>query len=332
MAKFINKKEQVFDLKLTSYGHYLLSVGQFKPTYYAFYDDNVLYDGSYAGMFERQNEIQNRIKNETQYLEGLVLFQNIENVVVDEDASEVNFYSWDVTPLQTTPRKDIFKFDAAIGDAYLDGETQKAPAWKMVTLQGAIESSQPSDETNETLIPQINISSRYKKKIRDYSLSYNPADVRDLRSQTGRFVDNNSIELIPDDPLVYLEEANTQLLTENFDIEVFEVLTGSTETGEAVYQLQRKFFRRETPQISNGFLRTETQTIVSEADINTGSVEYYFDILLDQDIDREVACRGALEFNKESYYVDLDFDCEETDNEELFYDIYGSTTEPEICQ
>jgi len=44
MAKFINKKEQVFDLKLTSYGHYLMSIGKFKPAFYSFYDDNILYD------------------------------------------------------------------------------------------------------------------------------------------------------------------------------------------------------------------------------------------------------------------------------------------------
>ena len=42
MTKFIDKKEQVFDLKLTTYGHHLLSTGKFKPTYYAFCDDNVL--------------------------------------------------------------------------------------------------------------------------------------------------------------------------------------------------------------------------------------------------------------------------------------------------
>ena len=48
MAKFLNKKEQVFDLKLTSYGNYLLSQGNFKPVYYAFYDDNVVYDIQHA--------------------------------------------------------------------------------------------------------------------------------------------------------------------------------------------------------------------------------------------------------------------------------------------
>ena len=80
MAKFINKKEQVYDLKLTSYGHYLLSNGTFKPAYYGFYDDNVIYDGSYVNRIEHQNDIHKRIKEETQYLEGLVLFEEVEKI------------------------------------------------------------------------------------------------------------------------------------------------------------------------------------------------------------------------------------------------------------
>ena len=62
MAKFLNKKEQVFDFKLTSYGHYLLSNGSFKPFYYGFFDDNVIYDGKYVGLTEKQNQIHERIK------------------------------------------------------------------------------------------------------------------------------------------------------------------------------------------------------------------------------------------------------------------------------
>ena len=49
------------------------------------------------------------------------------------------------------------------------------------------------------------------------------------------------------------------------------------------------------------------------------------------EIDREIACKAAAQFNKESYYVDLDFDCTETAKEDLFFDIYGQATEPEIC-
>ena len=41
---FFNKKEEVIDLELTPLGEAQLSVGRFKPTYYAFFDGDVLYD------------------------------------------------------------------------------------------------------------------------------------------------------------------------------------------------------------------------------------------------------------------------------------------------
>ena len=77
--KFLNKKEQVFDIQLTPYGKQKLSMGKLNPTYYAFFDDNVLYDIQYAhsGATEVQNETHKRIKQETAYLEGQVLFDQI---------------------------------------------------------------------------------------------------------------------------------------------------------------------------------------------------------------------------------------------------------------
>ena len=42
--KFFNPKEEVIDLELTPYGESLLSVGIFKPVYYAFFDDDVVYN------------------------------------------------------------------------------------------------------------------------------------------------------------------------------------------------------------------------------------------------------------------------------------------------
>ena len=58
MAKFLDKKEQVIDFKLTNYGHHLLSVGAFKPKFYTFLDDNVVYDSKH---FRRSAEEQNDI-------------------------------------------------------------------------------------------------------------------------------------------------------------------------------------------------------------------------------------------------------------------------------
>ena len=83
MAKFIDKKEQVFDFQLTPYGKYSLSTGAFKPVYYAFYDGEILYDGKYAdrggnGIQETQNNIHTRIKENTAYIESLVCFDELE--------------------------------------------------------------------------------------------------------------------------------------------------------------------------------------------------------------------------------------------------------------
>ena len=72
--KFMNKKEQVLDIQLTPYGEHLLSQGLFKPEYYAFYDDNVLYESQYAGQTESQNEIEPRIQENTPQLETQAIF------------------------------------------------------------------------------------------------------------------------------------------------------------------------------------------------------------------------------------------------------------------
>ena len=47
--EFFNRKEEVLDVELTQYGKYLLSVGKFKPSFYAFFDDDVIYDTQYQG-------------------------------------------------------------------------------------------------------------------------------------------------------------------------------------------------------------------------------------------------------------------------------------------
>ena len=120
MAKFLNKKEQVFDIKLTSYGNHLLSIGKFKPMYYEFFDDNILYDGRYAmytgsnapeksdsgiTLRENQNLVHKRIKEETQYLETLYNFEYVVNNIAQLSGDT---YDADESPIQRSPRIDVF--------------------------------------------------------------------------------------------------------------------------------------------------------------------------------------------------------------------------------
>jgi hypothetical protein len=336
MSRFLNKKEEVIDLKLTSYGKYLLSVGTFKPVYYAFYDDNVVYDAQYFGRLEVQNETRKRIKDDTQYLEGLVLFEDVEKNVLGPEAGELNYFEIDISPSRTIPRKDIFRFDQALGDAYLQGGTQTAPAWKVVSMVAPISSSAFMDVKNNSRVPQVNISASYSLRTKDWMEyevdTYYSTEVEEHDLVTQPFADNKVIYLQTQDPLIYVEEMNTELLMENYDIEVFEYIdSGSAESMDT---LRRIYFKKDVPQIIDGIMQyARSPDAYEDLDpINgTGSVGYYFDLLRDAQIDRRAACKAAQQFNRQSYYIDLDFDCSETGEENFFFDIYGRATEPEIC-
>jgi hypothetical protein len=59
---FFNAAEDVIQIELTPYGRERLSSGEFNPVYYSFHDDDILYDGTYAGVSdEEQNDIESRI-------------------------------------------------------------------------------------------------------------------------------------------------------------------------------------------------------------------------------------------------------------------------------
>ena len=366
MATFLNKKEQVYDLKLTSYGRYLLSIGTFKPTYYAFYDDNVIYDimyttgstdgppeGSTAGSpVEGQNNINKRIKTDTPYLESQVLFRDVEDTLPQLQTTDGGFDS-DINPILTTPASDIFTFESAIGDAMLDSENQQAaPAWRLLMMQGNISSSiyraagrltppvgfptATEQEARDGIllhsqVPQINITASYSLKIADSAAEFNPASARSLNEFVGPFADGKFIKVESTDPILYLEEFNTQILTENFDIEVFEVESGSF-AGLYTPTLHRKYFERQVPQIENGVMMMESPTVNKAENLTTASVEYYFDVLMDASVNQTVACQGLEAFDKGAYLIDFDFECETQTTQATFYDIYGSVTEPEICQ
>jgi len=334
MAKFLNKKEQVYDLQLTSYAKYLMSIGKFKPAYYAFYDDNVIYDKKYAHSTanEPQSDVDSRIKDDTQYIESLVLFRDVEETLRSNSDSTVDYYDLQEVPYNSTiPAPDVFRFDKALGDAFLNGGSQVAPAWKAVALKAMIESSETSDTTNNTLVPQVNVVANYSLKVKNASTTFDPEGVQNFNISTPSFIDNKVISLIPQDALFYVDELNTEMLNENFELEVFHLLTSSNSDSRE--QIQRKYFKNIITNVQNGFMTSETPEILPISQLTTSSVEYYFDVLVDKNVDRRLACLAAEKFNKESYYIDLDFDCNVDQAEPVFYDIYGSEIGvPEICE
>ena len=144
--------------------------------------------------------------------------------------------------------------------------------------------------------------------------------------------------------MIYAEEMNTDILNENFDIEVFEIRENAIPaigvSGSTKDLLKRKYFKNDFGRIQGGYMSPDEINVtnkfyvddVTRIQLSDQSVASYFDVLVDYEVDRIDACKGSELFNKESYYVDIDFDCENIYAEEIgSYDIYGVVTEPEIC-
>tara|TARA_R100000008_G_scaffold84773_1_gene73050 strand:- start:2859 stop:3902 length:1044 start_codon:yes stop_codon:yes gene_type:complete len=347
MAKILDKKEQVFDLEVTPHGKYLLSVGEFEPVYYGFYDDNVLYDGEYAGITEAQSQIQQRIKEETVYLGTLTRQDSADDAVNTEAVNTEgpnNYFGTDFLPSLYQPQKTVLRNE--IGDAYLEGDTNVAPAWKAVAMSGRINTITEKDTRNNIDIPQMNITMSYTLEAEEFDLvdAYARESVNSFVMTSKVFADGKVVSLKGDDLMVYLEENNTALLTENFDIEVFEIDEGAVSSehginivpGEPSDAFLRKYFLRDYERVEGGLYTPQAvsnATVALNATFTTGSVRHYFDLMTDQQIDPVTACKSAELFNKNSYYIDLDFDCEDiVEPESGYVDIYGVVTEPEICQ
>ena len=41
---FFDRKEEVLEIELTSFGRHKLSKGEFEPVFYSFFDDDVVYE------------------------------------------------------------------------------------------------------------------------------------------------------------------------------------------------------------------------------------------------------------------------------------------------
>ena len=79
---FLDKKEEVIDIELTQFGKHKLSIGEFKPVYYAFFDGDILYDQDCADLTGSQNSVEPRIQEDTPRLQVQYNFEGRETAVL----------------------------------------------------------------------------------------------------------------------------------------------------------------------------------------------------------------------------------------------------------
>ena len=345
---FFNPKEEVLDIQLTQYGKYLLSLGKWKPVYYAFFDNDILYDGESAGLTEVQNDIEPRIQENTPRSRTQYSFTSRETAFAQyyEARQDPRLSELERIKMQTVPDK-LYSLTAPLGSA--DLSFNKAPRFKLQLYSGAISGSTNATATDATTgsfqqlkIPQIEMDLTYKTEVKslgkDASDSAIKSGVVDPISQAeglnlGVFHDGTYIAVTPANILLLLEEENTIFDKENFDIEVFKIEEEiDRKTLQSKEILTPLSFLPHTSPIKNNILQTSSELEPIYIPDPT-FVEYYFNLYVDHEIDEAEICASLKRLKSQGMYVDEEWNCPEIPLGPVKKDIYGPSgfIDTEVC-
>ena len=338
--KFFNKKEEVLDLQLTQYGKNRLSLGKFKPVFYAFFDDNILYDSEYASFNEKQNDINNRIMINTPQLKTQYVKRGIESEIKTKN----EFYRRNITELEKSlinpsPVDNPISQVPPLG--YSELGTDDVPYWKSVVYLGEIKSSEATITGSYATqkIPQIDINIDFPFFIVDGNSGYDQRREYGVMSTSDYFLDGTYFNILENQLLMNVFEENTDYNHKNFDLEFFIVEEEQenknffTPSVGAKKQRQRERlrklkFRKPEDGVKNGILEDSPHILSNYiAGVDSTYVEYYFDFEVDDEIDFDRLCATKLIRNipNDSLRSDLGIECEDlwldnimVDNESIY--------------
>ena len=123
---FFNKKEDVMKIELTPHGRNLLMKGELKPEFYAFFDDDILYDSSAGGFNEEGTDAKIRIISNTPSLKPQTTFTGVESKI--NNANTIEDDNILINPIGTnkSTSKKTNGWEVSVGvlgvDKYIDSD------------------------------------------------------------------------------------------------------------------------------------------------------------------------------------------------------------------
>tara|TARA_B100000214_G_scaffold275287_1_gene205348 strand:+ start:836 stop:1945 length:1110 start_codon:yes stop_codon:yes gene_type:complete len=357
--EFFNKKEEVIDLQLTQYGKFLLSKGRLKPVFYAFYDENIVYDSNYVGFPETQNEAEGRIQNNTPNTKVVHNFHSIEDDMVR--AVEIK-NSGDPAlaqlMLQQTPDKSQVLTNPL---ANSEIATDKIPSWSLSLLSGKI----LTGSTTPTLtlsgsgtildIPQIEVEMIYEVKV----VEGEPRSEEDQQAiQDGLYdgipqgvlenmLDTDSISQIYDireykdgsyfkadhigtngTVVLQIIEQNVPQGNDNFEIEFFEIedveKLGASNTTKITQLNQLRLLEEPDLIVDNILIDQAEGRSLPVSQIDSSFADYYFDVLADSQISDAFVCNLLSSGDEDLYkFARKDFICPDNEQQYLITNPYS---------
>lgn len=269
---YLNKKEQVLDIELTQFGKELLAAGKFKPAFYQFFDDDILYDTNKAGFEEDQNDTELRIR-EAQRQTTQYMFTGVSlKLAPGIQASQDKFFS------TSTPMGESDHFSS------------KAPAFNLKFMRGEVSSSAGTISNSYQIlkIPQLELRPSYTTRVLEDGIPTDNLDKdRVFNFSTEAFEDGTVLHVDGEYILLEIAELNSIFEKENFEIEVFEV-EQTVSCGDVLKPLY--FY----------------DSISKNEQSNVG---YFLDILTDGEIDSRLLCKTTYQPKSGGIFVEPPKSC-----------------------
>jgi hypothetical protein len=320
---FFDPKSEVMNIELTQYGKHLLSKGKWSPFYYAFFDDDILYDSQYGGFAEEQNSSQTRItgsaRPKTQYnFSGVETEIKKEMVILDELSLTRHLTEQERVGIQATKDRD-YALSLPMGRS--DIGNQNFPAWSITCLNGMLSSSIPYSTSSLGTIPIIQMVTEdivYKTEVKNKSKegstilsldetlnqvgeSAPEAPPSDLILANKIYEDGTYISIDEDYFLMELLEKNTPFDEENVDIEVFKYELNQQTGAEVLVPL--KFMKRKQMIVNDILLDDDDPELNQYQEPTPDCVEYFFNVWVDDEIDEETLCKAIVQRRSEGLYA-----------------------------
>lgn len=239
---FFNKSEEVIDIQLTRFGKVSLSRGKFKPKYYQFFDDDIVYQQrspNYSS--ENQNETQNRILLNTPRNKPSPVSLSVERTTLESGFSINPQIQLDPEMFSREDQERLLLYPLSHCEA---GSTEAS--FIEVSSHGVNINKNYKEFLHYTSsgiyrkIPQLKMNVNYEivktsgveTTQEELRRSNNSNNFIDLRSNEIEFLDKSMIQVEGDKIILSVEEANSFYGLSNFELEIYEI-DNSPESSEA---------------------------------------------------------------------------------------------------
>jgi hypothetical protein len=301
---FFNKKEDVLQIELTPYGRKILGQGKFKPVYYTFLDDDVLYDAEKAGISENPIHASNRILKETPYVKPQTNYKGVESSIDIKSSLSMNLNDDKVIP----ERSEKLQYQLGTNNYNTNKSAEISVTFLLGEISGNVSTQYSRSNIAPIDIPQINCDLEYILSVGDQS---NPKTNKFGKLPEDFFAanfknDGTYVNIDRGEILILLSEEGGFPEKENFSIEVFEI----TEDND----MKPLKFDKQKSNIVNGILQDDSDidlTVFDPQELSEDRIDYHMELKVDDEVPSDKICLGTDALKKDNIYVDIEVDCED---------------------